>query len=152
MNTTWNVTIYPDSPEIHVVHLSEDEDGPPWSGTVRIHRGADTWDSHPELAAAAKSIMVPEAHAGAFTKPWTYELPERYLGVWNAGPALRYMVLKGGALGWTLALLFPPRTPLFVYARVAKGFRAELVTAEKRADPHPEPKTRPAMARLRRRR
>lgn len=149
MNAAWTVTIYPGSPELHVIHMSEDEDGPPWSGTVRIHRGADTWDSHPELQAGAKSIMVPEAHAGAITKPWTYELPERYAGLWNAGEALKYMVLKGGALGWTLVLLFPLRTPLFVFARVAKGFRAELATAPA-APPKPARK-RPSPAALRRR-
>ena len=151
MNAAWTATIYPDSPEVHIIHLSEDEDGPPWSGTVRIHRGANSWDSHPELAAGAKSIMVPEAHVGAFTKPWTYELPERYAGLWNAGASLKYMVLKGGALGWTLVLLFPPKTPLFVFARVAKGFRAELATAPPAEAPKPARK-KPSLAAIRRRR
>lgn len=148
MNSSWSATTYPDSPHLHIVHMAEDEDGPPWSGTVRIHRGAGSWDGHPELAAAAKSIMVPEAHAGAFTRPWTFELPERYLGAWNAGDALRYMVLRGGSLSWTLTLLFPIRTPMFVYQRVARAFRATLAAAALPA----KTASKPSLLAIRRRR
>lgn len=151
MNSSWSATTYPDSPHLHIVHMAEDEDGPPWSGTVRLHRGAGSWDGHPELAAAAKSIMVPEAHAGAFvTRPWTFELPERYQGLWNAGESLRYMILRGGSLSWTLTLLFPVRTPLFVYQRVAKAFRATLAAAAPSVKP--ARKTVPPLAMQRRRR
>jgi hypothetical protein len=136
-----------------------DDDGFRATGTweVVIHRGAPAWESHPELRRGIVSVMT----LGLFKdlmRPWTWEIPAKYLGRSNEGELREFMLLRGGSLNWTLALKFPRNTPDYVFERVALGFGATpYASPEPNREPSPpapdlKPKSAKAKAlRMRRR-
>lgn len=119
----WHCAI--DGSTVRLQHSLADAEGPFWSGAVQLHRGAPSFDSHPEIAHALYSIEDPANHKAYVRHRWTYEVPASLDGIPNAGAARRFMVLRSqGEIGWTLVLLMPHQCPRFVYKAVARGFGA----------------------------
>jgi len=154
---TW--TVHLDGATARLIFVIGDDEANSSTGAVEVvlHRGAPDW-GHPELRRGIVSVMQP----GLFRhlmRPWTREIPAKYLERPNEGEQREFMLLRGGSLNWTLVLKFPRFTPDFVFERVALGFGAtpyEAPAPKPRVAPPPPPKpkggAKKAQAILRRRR
>lgn len=111
---------------IRLLHNQADEEGPVWSGTVEVWRGAPGADSHPELFHAFLSIANAAVHQEFVRHQWSYEIPDTWGGHPNYGQHRRFMILqaRGGMLNWTLVLAFPLGAPQLAWRAVAKAFNA----------------------------
>jgi hypothetical protein len=120
----WSVR--PDGLFVHLSHWQADEDGPIWSGTVEILRGAPGAGSHPELTHAFMAMDLPAPHQEFIRHKWTWEIPDYYRNLPNFGESRRYLILQasGGYLNWTLELCLPPLTPRFVWTAICRGFNS----------------------------
>lgn len=117
-----------DGQTLRLSHIQPDETGDVWAGEVLLFRGAPSWESHPELLAAASRVSDPAVNRDLIRHAWAWDLPETWEGFWNCGDDRRYMTLSasGGSMNWRLVLCFPRHTPPHVFAAVAAGFAAEL--------------------------
>lgn len=117
-----------DGQTLRLSHIQPDETGDVWAGEVLLWRGAPSWESHPELLAAASRVSDPAVNRDLIRHAWTWDLPETWEGFWNCGDDRRYMTLSasGGSMNWRLVLRFPRYTPPHVFAAVAAGFAAVL--------------------------
>lgn len=123
--SNWHVRF--EGSAIRLLHNEADEDGGVWSGTVTIHRGAPSADSHPEIAHGFLCLTNPFVHREFVRHAWSYEIPDAWGGHPNTGSARRFMVLRatGGMLNWTLVLSFPFQCPRFVFRAIARAFGAQ---------------------------
>lgn len=123
--TAWHVRL--DGDTAFVSHQQVDDEGGVWSGEVVIHRGAPSWESHPELHHGILALTMPAVHRDFIRHRWTWEVPDVWAGRVNTAEMREYMVLRatGGACNWVLVLRFPRRTEPFVFAAVARAFGAK---------------------------
>ncbi len=131
----WHVSFPAESPKlVHLLHDREDEDGPAWSGTIEIWRGAPSWRDKPELEHAMLGVINPVIHRDFIRHRWEFDLPDRYADRWNCGEQREFAVLTatGGDFNWQLVLRFPAgfRTPDFVFKAIVAGFGATIKGVE----------------------
>lgn len=131
----WHVSFPEDAPKlVHLVHTTEDEDGPVWSGTIEIWRGAPSWRDKPELEHAMLGVINPAIHRDFIRHQWEFDLPDRYADRWNCGEMREFATLTatGGFFNWQLVLRFPAgfRTPDFVFRAIVAGFGATIKDVE----------------------
>lgn len=117
---------YLDGRTVTIVHSQPEEGQPVGRWDVEIHRGTPSATDHPEIEHAFMGIHNPEVHKDFIRHSWEWEIPDVHAGYRNSGAGRRYMILRasGGPMNWTLELKFPPLTPPYVFAAVARGFHA----------------------------
>jgi len=133
----WHVAV--DGSAVRLLHDQADDEGPFWSGVVRIHRGAPDFND-PELSHALISVEDPANHRAWVRHRWTYEIPHQLDGVANSGQNRRFLILRAeGAINWTLILLMPYQCPRFVFQAIARGFGATPQPLPKKEKSMPKP-------------